>query len=1123
MRVLFWNINGVARDVAQDKLKELIREFKPDIFGIAEPKVPCSAGKQAITVEVDGVHVSFVHASYIQVTRRSLWQQLVSSGDGIPWLVIGYFNCILRLDEKKGGLEPRTSAINEFSDWLDDNNLFEANALGSKFTWTNKQSGKFLTILLFWVPFAVPRPKRAPFRVQKMWFLHSDFLRMVRDSWSMSISGSLDFIFTQKLKRLKGVIKEWNLRVFGNFHSRLKQDQLRFEAAALLCDENPDDITKLNIMKDTMAKLNDTRAQLNIMLNQKYRNKWLVKGSSNTNFFHNNIRIRRSSNTISELVDSAGNTISDFEQLRNHVVHYYEDKFNGPELEIDPILFDYDHISISEEESLAMDRIPSSEEIKQAVFDLGADSAPGPDGFSGCFYRHCWDIIQDDLLRAVIYCWNSGHIPNGLNSSLIVLIPKVRGANSLRNFRPIGLSNFFFKIFTKILDTRLGSVLDKVVSEEQMAFMKRRNIHENISLASELINELHINRKDGNFGLKLDITQAFDTVSWSFVLEVFRRINRGLRQGDPLSPLIFVLMEDVLSRNITKLFAEKRMSYMDLLGKYQCASGQSVCRQKSKIYYGGGSLSGRNYVVDYLGMSVATFPDRYFGFQIMPGAVSRAVVVAYDKICCPFEEGGLALSRMATMNFAMLMKLWWKISTSKKNWAGYLKAKFLVEEATLRLMGSTSLYYDVWYGEKCFAEILDDFTLDRLVLVSDCYRDNQWVFPENHLNCLLAAGVDMHNLPLPDGGEDKRVWMPNFSGDFSVSSAKELIRQKHGSFNAASMLWRKEIHPRLAAQNWKFIRGACATLDIIQSRFKIHLANKCVLCETEEESLEHILFHCSFAARAWSWISGIFGMTANFNIVASFKAAKGRSAIVHDLWLVANLVIRSELWAMRNKCIFEKQKPGWGLFSKRVLKLIQEYSVRLKGFMRNSVEDMVLLDYFRVVHRSVRHQQPIEVLWQPPELNEILICCDGAARRNPGIAGSGVVARDSSCAFLGALSIGLGITTNYLAELYAIIIGMEWAMQCNYDRICVQSDSYGVVQALQSSSIPWFARARWERLCNHYISIRIIHTYREANFSADKMAKNGCYLDNEVGIQYEGRPDFLISVENPNVSYFRFK
>ncbi|XP_026433405.1 uncharacterized protein LOC113330808 [Papaver somniferum] len=305
-----------------------------------------------------------------------------------------------------------------------------------------------------------------------------------------------------------------------------------------------------------------------------------------------------------------------------------------------------------------MDKILSPEEIKQAVFDLGANSAPGPDGFSGCFYRHCWDIIQEDLIKAIIFCWDSGYIPNGVNSSLIVLLPKVRGANSLRNFRSIGLSNFFFKIFTKILDTRLGSVLDNLVSEEQVAFMKGRNIHENISLASEIVNELHIKRKDLILALILTSPKLL-TCS-----EGYFKINRGLRQGDPLSPLIFVLIEDVLSRNISKLFAEKKMSHMvtrggispthlffaddimifckgnlwsinnleDLLGKYQRTSGQTVCRQKSKIYYGGGSLSRSTYLADYLGMSVATFPDCYLGVQIMPGTVR------YHHISNVFEK-----------------------------------------------------------------------------------------------------------------------------------------------------------------------------------------------------------------------------------------------------------------------------------------------------------------------------------------------------------------------------------------------------------------------------------------------------------------------------------------------------
>ncbi|XP_026420111.1 uncharacterized protein LOC113316100 [Papaver somniferum] len=289
MRVLFWNINGVARDAAQCKLRELIREFKPDIFCLVEPKVHFSVDfgdrlqlegfyphiihnatassianmwirylngivpsvinrrKQAITVEVDGVHISFVHASYVQVTRRRLWKQLNSLDTSISWLVMGDFNCVLRLDEKKGGLEPRTSAINKFSDWMNDNNLFEADFLGTKFTWTNGQSGSHIIIskldravinAAWLVKFENWQCKALPREVSD----HSTLL-----GWNMPVHGSLDFIFTYKLKRLKGVVKEWSLTVFGNIHSRLKQDQLRFESAALCSDEDPNDVSKLNL------------------------------------------------------------------------------------------------------------------------------------------------------------------------------------------------------------------------------------------------------------------------------------------------------------------------------------------------------------------------------------------------------------------------------------------------------------------------------------------------------------------------------------------------------------------------------------------------------------------------------------------------------------------------------------------------------------------------------------------------------------------------------------------------------------------------------------------------------------------------------------------------------------
>ncbi|XP_026454120.1 uncharacterized protein LOC113355467 [Papaver somniferum] len=553
-------------------------------------------------------------------------------------------------------------------------------------------------------------------------------------------------------------------------------------------------------MKEASVEVSDIRLQLATMLKQKSRNNWLLEGASNTSFFHTSINIHRRSNIISELVNDNGVTITDYDQIRDLAVNYFENKFNGDSSIPVDSLFDVDHASISVEESTRMDQFPTQEEIHEAVFNLGADSALGPDGFAGFFYRHCWEIIRDDL---------------GVNLSLLLLFPKERGANTLKNFRPIGLSNFFFKIFTKILATRLGSVLGNLVSEEQVSFMKGINIHENISLASEMVNELQIKRKEGNVGLKLDITQDFDT-------------------GDPLSPLIFVLIEDVLSRNITKLFPEGKHEKFEesgsSLNSYQRASCQTVSREKSKLYYGGGSLWRRATISGFLGMNVVTFPDRYVGVKVMSGdvkyhhvsnvvekikdqlsswkgrmlsfqvrvvlvksvivsysihnmavykwprkfihqcevairnfvwsgdsQVSISFMVAYNKVYAPYNEDGLGITQMRVMNKAILMKLCWNICSSKKAWAGYLRAKFFkksgqlvgyrkssifpgfkwvyneVNVNTKVLSGdgrATSLYFDSWCEETCIVNAIGPENLDHNLLVVDCIQNGEWILTE---------------------------------------------------------------------------------------------------------------------------------------------------------------------------------------------------------------------------------------------------------------------------------------------------------------------------------------------------------------------------------------------------------
>ncbi|XP_026437379.1 uncharacterized protein LOC113335562 [Papaver somniferum] len=178
---------------------------------------------------------------------------------------------------------------------------------------------------------------------------------------------------------------------------------------------------------------------------------------------------------------------------------------------------------VTDTDQAMLDAIPEVEEIKKAVFDMYSNSALGPDSFSGMFYKACWNIIQADFVKVVQYCWRRRYIPKGLNSNFLVLLPKVQGAKKSNQFTPIGLSNFSFKVFTEILYTGMRSLVCKLVSPQQVAYIQGKSIHEQIMVASGLVNEMKKKRRGRNVGLKLDISQAYDSVSWNFLFKVLQQ------------------------------------------------------------------------------------------------------------------------------------------------------------------------------------------------------------------------------------------------------------------------------------------------------------------------------------------------------------------------------------------------------------------------------------------------------------------------------------------------------------------------------------------------------------------------------------------------------------------------
>ncbi|XP_049378372.1 uncharacterized protein LOC125843202 [Solanum stenotomum] len=150
-----------------------------------------------------------------------------------------------------------------------------------------------------------------------------------------------------------------------------------------------------------------------------------------------------------------------------------------------------------------------------------------PDGFRGMFYQACWDIIQDELLEAVL-AYFSGHImPKFMSHSCLLLLPKVEHPNRLNEFRPISLSNFTNKTISKILCLRLAPILPHLISENQSGFVRGRSISENIMLAQEITHNIKKPKEGDNVVIKLNMAKAYDRVSWSFTCLVLRAMGFG--------------------------------------------------------------------------------------------------------------------------------------------------------------------------------------------------------------------------------------------------------------------------------------------------------------------------------------------------------------------------------------------------------------------------------------------------------------------------------------------------------------------------------------------------------------------------------------------------------------------
>lgn len=642
--------------------------------------------------------------------------------DEVPWVIIGDFNQVLSTEESSTSTARGFNRMTRMNEVIQTRQLIDLGNSGPKYTWTNKRKdgalirkrldrafcnmrwrilfseamvrtlprthGDHSPLLLNIQGLAPPRRDKRPFRFEAAWLLHPDFQNFLVTNWAQ------DTELNEAITEFIEAIKKWNKEIFGNIFERKKRILARLVGIQRSLETTASSSLS-NLEKRLIQDYNDILIQEEIFWFQKARSKWLHYGDKNTKYFHASTIVKRRKNRIVALKDNQGRWVFDPVILKAMAVEFFTNLYKSEPLTLDPaasMCFPR-RTGLLEREKEELGSPVTASEVYAAIKQMNPYKAPGPDGLQAVFFQANWGIVGKSVTDFILAAFSEGNFDIKMNETLLCLIPKTDHPEVMSQFRPISLCNVVVKTITRIIVNRIRPLLRDLIPPTQSSFIPGRGCNDNILVVQEAIHSLKRKKgRNGSFLMKIDLEKAYDRISWEFLkwvlvdfglpsnlvslimwcvttseisllwngekLDSFKP-QRGLRQGDPLSPYLFVLCLDKLAQLIEYAVANKswkpvRLSQrgpalshmffaddlilfgmatshninviMNCINMFCSFSGEKVNPSKSKILFSPNTpRDTMSHICELTGMEATEDLGKYLGVPLHTKRVTKAM------------------------------------------------------------------------------------------------------------------------------------------------------------------------------------------------------------------------------------------------------------------------------------------------------------------------------------------------------------------------------------------------------------------------------------------------------------------------------------------------------------------